>query len=50
MGQVETKIFHSVPPWEADAAAKNTALDKDIVELCWQKWRKDSRYILLAIG
>ena len=43
MGQVETKVFHSVPPWEAEAACQNTALGQEMVQMCWQKWRKDSR-------
>ena len=43
MGQVETKVFHSVPPWLAEAAHQNTALGQEMVQMCWQKWRKDSR-------
>ena len=43
MGQVETKVFHSAPPWEAEAAHQNTALSQEMVEMCWQKWRRDSR-------
>jgi hypothetical protein len=37
MGQVETKVFHSVP------ACQNTALSQEMVQMCWQKWRRDSR-------
>ena len=32
MGQVETKVFTSVPPWEAEAARQNTALEDQVVE------------------
>jgi len=43
MGQVETKVFTSVPPWEAEAARQNTALEEQVVEMCWHRWRKDTR-------
>ena len=44
MGQVETKVFHSVPPWEAQAAHQKTALGQEMVQMYWQKWRKDSDF------
>jgi len=43
MGAVETKVFQKVPPWEAAAAAQNTQLEKEVVQLLWRKWRNDSR-------
>jgi len=40
---VETKVFSSVPPWEAEAARQNTALEQQVVEMCWHRWRRDTR-------
>ena len=43
MGQVETKVFHKVPPWEASSALQRTHLERDEVEFLWKNWRRDSR-------
>ena len=44
MGQIETKIFHKVPAKYLKFAESNTQLDEEVVQICWNLWRSDSRY------
>merc|ERR1712131_221356 len=43
MGQIETKIFHKVPAKYMKFAESNTQLDEEVVQICWNLRRSDSR-------
>ena len=48
MGQVETKMFHTVPGRYLKYAEDTTNLDPETVQLCWNFWRTDSRWRILS--
>ena len=48
MGQVETKMFHTVPGRYLQYAEDTTNLDPETVQLCWNFWRTDSRWRIMS--
>ena len=41
MGQVESKVFVSAPPWDLDEIGKTTDLDKATINALWRQWATD---------
>jgi hypothetical protein len=38
MGQVETKVFESTPPWDLHEIVRKTDLDENTVDASWRLW------------
>lgn len=41
MGQLESKIFENVPPWDLETLEATTDLNEDVINVCWRTWAND---------